>query len=62
MTASQGARGATCIVTLVTLLLCAPWMIAFEARVTDLSALRDGSVYRIKLHHKTGRFEQVKPD
>ena len=28
----------------------------------DLSALRDGSVYRIKLHHKTGRFEQVKPD
>ena len=28
----------------------------------DLSALRNGSVYRIKLDLKTGRFEQVKPD
>lgn len=28
----------------------------------DLSALRSGSVYRIGLHHKTGRFERVKPD
>ena len=28
----------------------------------DLSALRSGSVYRIKLDLKTGRFEQVKPD
>ncbi len=28
----------------------------------DLSVLRRGSVYRIKLDLKTGRFEQVKPD
>lgn len=28
----------------------------------DLSALRSGSVYRIELHHKTGRFERVEPD
>lgn len=28
----------------------------------DLSALRRGSVYRIGLHHKTGRFERVEPD
>ncbi len=28
----------------------------------DLSALRRGSVYRIGLHDKTGRFERVKPD
>ena len=27
----------------------------------DLSELRRGSVYRIELQHRTGRFEQVKP-
>ena len=28
----------------------------------DLSVLRSGSVYRIRLQHKTGRFEQVRSD
>ena len=39
-----------------------PGQVAANQPPPDLSVLRRGSVYRIKLDLMTGRFEQVKPD